>query len=144
MFFPEGLYTLTPRDQQVTWLEPVLSRQEASLAAVTIGLNYTVPVGKALILQNVFLHGDGGAAQTTDELEIALQLPGSGVGSYTYLEANFTIGTDKAVLTWEGSVIVPERWQVAGAGVWSAGAAANFLLHCVVGVLIPIGNIARV
>lgn len=144
MFLPESLYLLSDRDRQVSWLEPVLYRAEATIAAVSVGLNYTVPDGRALILQNAFVYSGGGGAQTTTELEIALQFPAGGVGSYTYLDARSGITTQLAQLRWTGSVLVPEKWQVAHAGTFSAGAVGNLLVIGVTGILVPIGNILRV
>lgn len=143
MFFPESLYLLSQRDQQVSWLDPVLFRNEAAIAAVDLGLNFTVPNGRALILQNVLVYAIGGGAQTVTAMEIALQLPGAGVGSFVYLTAREPVGAAVAQLQWQGSVIVPEKWQVAGNASFSAGAVANTIVTGTTGVLVPIGNMQR-
>lgn len=149
MFLPEGLYTLSARDQQVTWLDPLFTRVELVAAAADLQANYVVPDGRALILQSVHTYGEGGGAQNCTYIEIALDLPGSPL-TYTYLSSHYlgapgaaVIGNNRAQM-WSGSIVVPEKWRVAGAAGFSAAALANSVFHSVVGLLIPIGNIQRI
>lgn len=149
MFFPESLYLLSGRDQQVTWVEPVFAKIDQTLLVADIQLNYVVPDGRALILQSVHVFGGGGGAQNCTYIEIAVDLPGS-PATYTYLSSNYP-GSPGAVAVqntrtqaWSGSILLPEKWRVAGAAGFSAAAIANQVVHSVVGLLVPIGNVQRV
>jgi hypothetical protein len=150
-FWPEALFLLSDRDRQVTWLDPVIVKTDnlpGELVA-DIQLNYVVPQGRALLLQSVHVFGGAGAGQTCTYIEIALDLPGS-PGAYTYLSTNYpgspgapAVGVERQAF-WSGSVLVPERWRVAGAAGFNAAAQPNQVVHSVVGLLLPMGNIARI
>lgn len=150
MFFPEALYTLSARDQQVTWLDPVFTGAlELTAAVADLQQNYVVPNGRVLLLQSVHVLGQGGAGQNCTYIEIALDLPGS-PATYTYLSSHYLGAPGAAAVgpnrtqQWSGSLVVPERWRVAGAAGFSAAVNPNSVFLSVAGLLLPIGNIQRV
>jgi hypothetical protein len=143
VFFPESLFLLSDRDRQVSWLDPLITSPESSQMLATFEVSYTVPNGKALLLQSVHGVAVGGGAQTCSEIGLAVRT--TSLGTYTYLNSDFetAAGADREV-SWRGSVLVPERWLVLADAVFSAGVAANFLKLSIFGMLVPIGNIQRV
>lgn len=145
MFFPEFLYQLSARDQQVTWLDPRIARGDTLLAAAAVtAVAITVPTGLVLVLQNASLEADPGAAQNVTESFFELLTPDAATGvritqDRTALAAN-VIGH----LNWSGSILVPPNWQVRGAANFNAAAAANRVIADCIGILLPVGNIQRV
>jgi len=68
VFFPEGLFTLSQRDQQVTWLDPGMYGFPGlrSVAIAADGsVSQQVPDGRCLLLQSVVALFQRGAAILT-------------------------------------------------------------------------------
>lgn len=142
--FPDFLYRLTPRDEQVTPLEILNLRLTASTAATDVATNiYTVPLGKVLVCSAYGLRGEGGAAQYSESLWIEIYtdptmptLLGGSLNAYpSAAQRSYSHGV-------ASQIIVPEGWQLRGRGTFSAGAAANNVFLGINGILIPRGNFA--
>lgn len=146
MFFPESLYLLSSRDQQVTWLDPVFNRQTLTSNSAGISTpNYTVPESRALILQNVSSFGTPGAATQCTSLDMRAQGPDG-------QDMTISIGFPSAappvlqslVWNWNGSLLIPPRWNIYTRASFTGAAAANTAAQTLIGVLIPVANIQRV
>lgn len=146
MFFPESLYLLSARDQQVTWLDPVLFRSFLSTAAAGVNTpNFTVPDGRTLILTSAscFASPTGGQVATFGDfraqgpdlvdISIAQEQPNPALGAGVPL-----------ILNWSGQIIVPPRWNVYFRGSFNAGVAANSVAQHLFGILIPVANVQRI
>lgn len=145
MFFPELLYQLSARDQQVTWLDPQLSRVQASNAATSVGINWLeVPVGRALVLTNLQLRGSPGLAQACTRL-IAEMTPRGGGTTVNIANDDFAAVANLAQnVNWSGEIIIPADWIISVAASFDAGAAANSIDISGAGILIPLGNVQRI
>lgn len=143
MFFPELLYQLSARDQQVTWLDPLLLSLDASSAAVDVFAVRAVPQGSALVLQALSVFADPGAGQNIVDQQLRIQ-DESGVSIVLKRDAAAAAANINRSIDWQGSILVPPNWLVVGFASFNAGVAANAVELNLVGVLIPIGNIQRV
>lgn len=143
MFFPEALYLLSQRDQQVTWLDPVVFDSNQSLAQVNVTAAYTVPTGRILILQNVSVEFAAGAGQTVTWGGAVIR-PVPTPSPYGILMAEyFAAGAVKVTVNWSGSIIVPSGWLVQSDAIFNAGANPNYAALAMHGILIPVGNVQR-
>lgn len=144
MFFPEFLYQLSGRDQQVTWLDPSLQSSSDAAAALTVAEIIQVPTGKVLLLQHVMNESSPGAGQNITNMLIDLLPP---AGTFTVrLKSD---DTDRAAntffsLDWQGSIIVPPEWFIRAQSNFNAAVAVNTVALQVAGAIIPVGNIQRV
>lgn len=144
MFFPEGLYTLSARDRQVTWLDPVLFHSSSSVAAGTVTVDYTVPEGRILLLQTATVEAVSGAAQTVSWLAVVAR-PVSSAVPYVTFAGEWTTGAPaNRFVNWSGAIAVAPGWLIQGSAIFNAGAAANAVGLALLGLLIPSGNIQRV
>lgn len=143
MFFPEFLYKLSARDEQVTWLDPVTRRLSITNAAIFCGVDLLLPEGRALVLTQAICQTDPGAGQNVVSMRIYLQGPDQIthdlVKSNTALAANLNGNLD-----WQGEVIVLPGWRLGLEGEFNAAVAANVTSGSFMGLSIPIGNIQRV
>lgn len=152
MFFPESLYQLSARDLQVSWLDPVFFREESSVAAVSHEITYTVPQGRALLLQNLVADAAAGAAQTCSDMQTMARPPTT--NQQFYIAVNWYNGgggfpvsaaaPQQRAVNWAGQLLVPELWRVSIQANFSAAANPNFCHLSVIGLLIPIANVQRV
>lgn len=145
MFFPEFLYQLTARDQQVTWLDPTLRADSTSAAAASVSSTiFTIPQGQVLILLNAMCRGTPGGAQFVARTRIDV-LPPAASNNF-FLASDDTIGGAGLSLsvTWTGEVLIPATWQLRGVADFNAGAVANTIEFHFMGILIPAANIQRV
>jgi hypothetical protein len=145
VLFPESLFKLSARDQQVTWLDPVILLFTTTLAAVTVNSTFDVPDGRCLILFSGHCLAIPGAAQSVTRTRIVIRNP-----SQNYIDLDSAnINPPLAANAWgnakfHGQLMMPDGWQLRAEAEFSAGAAANRVDLSVVGLLIPIGNIQRV
>lgn len=142
--FPEFLYRLTPRDEQVTPLDMinfdfgVFSDTSASLMTTA---SYTVPDGKIFALTSATVFLEGGAAQFPKVWSIIMTYGGtsfyvSGGTLPCIAAANFSLGSTTAPYFCQpGSVITL-------GGEFNAGVNANNIGGSINGILIPRGNFA--
>lgn len=144
MFFPESLFLLSSRDQQVTWLDPLIRRISATIAAGTVEAFEEVPVDRALIVQSLAMHALPGAAQNIENMAIALTPPGNGARIFVTVDRTTRAVNLQAALNWTGSIIVPPGWNVTVSGGFGAAAVANSVVLDIIGMLIPIGNVQRI
>lgn len=142
MFFPEFLLKLSQRDEQVTWLDPVVQRVRVSAAAAQVFATFTVPEGRALALTHVGAGGTPGAAQNLTNLRAYVARPNTGVpiilANGIFNSAVFDF------ISWQGQVLLPPGLIVELQADFSAGVAANIAVLDLIGVIIPVGNIQRV
>lgn len=143
MFFPEFLYQLSGRDQQVTWLDPVLQRLDASGAAVNLTVSYQVPVDRVLLLSALALEVGPGLAQ--NYTGAIARILGPGASTDSRLAGTLTPGAanQNAFIPWQGEVIVPPNWFVGANVDYNAAVAVNTMRLSIFGILVPVGNIQR-
>lgn len=144
-FFPEFLYKLSDRDQEVTWLDPVVVHSDVSAAVAVIqSAVYTVPGDRMLILQNVSMLANPAAGRAVIDLNFALQPPPPETTTYRVVQEFWTVAADvNRGLNWSGSILVPPLWRVSAIAVID-GAAGGQIVHDIFGILIPKGNVQRV
>lgn len=145
MFFPEFLYQLSGRDQQVSWLDPVAFFIQDAQLATTVSVLFTVPTESVLVLQHAFAQYSPAGAQTANIKKLELLPPVTTVPELRLDEDRVTGGagvTQK--LSWQGSIIVPATWRVRAHSTFSAAGVANTVNLTILGILLPIGNIQRV
>lgn len=143
--FPELLYQLSGRDQQVTWLDPVIVRVATSTAAAQVNATFTVNTGRAFVLTSAIAAAVPGAAQNITDLSLVLQEPtGTTNVGLTGVEVTPAAGLAFQRLNFSGEVVLPPGWKVIAVGTYSAGVAANQTILTLTGILMPVGNIQRV
>jgi len=142
--FPEYLYRLTARDEQVTPLEIVnVFGTSGALATPTppIAAFGTVPKGKIFLITSVNATLIPGGAQLP--LSWQLQVFRPGVSNVGLCSGSFS-GTTTAALPLYGSkggpFYIPEDYQFVGQSVFNAGAANNSFRLDITGIYIPRGN----
>lgn len=142
MFFPPFLYQLTPRDDQVTWLEVLFERVTGAALATTVFTGvYVIPKGRILLLQNVEAFAQSGAGQTCSRISVFVDNLGS---NPSYNVASFTFPTPllNASFCHNPGILVGEGKQVRAEATFNAGANSNSLILSIAGMLIPRGNFA--
>lgn len=142
--FPELLYILSQRDQQVTWLDPILQRSEESSLNAVIFEEIVFPTDRAVLLHHAHAGFSPGAAQniSTGELNIRRVLDGAFIRLRLQGDA-LAVNIDLEQ-SWQGEILLPPGWSVRATGIFSAAAAANLVQVSVAAVVIPAGNIQRV
>jgi hypothetical protein len=145
MFFPESLYLLSSKDQQVTWLDPVYVRQVQTVALASIVEDYTIPQGQVLLLQHAGMQTAPGAAQNNTGQALVVKPT---VATQPQVILDQTLAALAAGVNgwfyWNGTILVPPTWSVRASATFNAGAAANTVILFLVGMLIPVGNLQRV
>lgn len=145
MFFPEFLYRLSQRDQQVTWLDP--SYNTGLLSDTSVGLErnlVTVPDGRVLILESASVEADPGAAHACTRIRIVATTPVVNL-DFVIAQATFAVTANLTQsLNWSGSLLIPPGWSVRMLGVFDAAVAANQIQGYSLGMLLPVGNIQRI
>jgi hypothetical protein len=145
VFFPEFLYQLSGRDQQVTWLDPSFSAVGNSALNVFVTVDaLTVPSDRVLVLQSVVGMAEPGAGQNVTDIRLQLFAPGAQFAAVISRDPVDKAANIPAILNWSGSLIVPPLWRVLLAGSFNAGAVANAVTIWTAGILIPPANIQRV
>jgi hypothetical protein len=142
--FPEQLYELSARDRQVTWLDPFYQRATQAAAAVNLSLVWgQVPEGRVLFLQSLAVRVIPAAPLIANSGWAGVQVPGASVVAHILTGMPFTTPPTPSVFMWQGSILVPPRWQFE-ASVDFSGVGAHVIEGFAIGVLVPIGNIQRV
>lgn len=145
MRFPELLYQLSARDQQVTWLDPRFDQQSTSLLAISVPTPvFQVPVDRVFVLCAAAVRADPGAGQNVDSLVIQILAPAGSAGFNLKQRTEVAAANINVDLDWTGEILLPPAWQIRGIGSFNAGAVANLVVHNFFGILIPVGNIQRV
>lgn len=146
MLFPEFLFQLSARDQQVTWLDPLLTLVSFSALTVTVAASFVVPDGKALILTSACGEALPDVTQLVTRIGLTTLPPTAPAGSgRLFAGANFSAGAGiQGTVNFSGAMIIPPQWTIRATGIFNSGVAANTTLLHLHGVLIPIGNIQRV
>ena len=118
MFFPEFLYKLSQRDEQVTWLDPSYGNGDNSAANVSVAQDLiVVPVDRALVLQSVSVFADPGAGQNVVSMFVRVQAPGTAAEFRLAQELTNTVADEEAFINWSGSIIVQLFLWVAAIGL---------------------------
>jgi hypothetical protein len=144
VFFPEFLYQLNARDQQITWLDPLALQIATSVGGATVVGNIVPSLDRVMILQAMCGDSNPGAAQTLDTTFLQLIPPG-GTPAFSIAGFDFSTlpsGNDQFV-NWVGSMMVPPGWTLRMTSIFNAAVAANVISFNVFGILIPVGNIQR-
>jgi hypothetical protein len=143
VLFPEYLYQLSARDQQVTWLDPLITVVTQSTAGTAVTATYTVPNDRALILQAAVLVILAGAAQTSNEAYLGASRLATGA-IFRFANSVYAAALQPDPLEFSGSLVIPAQWNVTGTAGFNAGVAANIVSLNIFGILIPIANIQRI
>lgn len=145
MFFPEFLYRLSERDQQVTWLDPFIFEQGVSVAGTTPNTTVSsVPLDRALVVQSATVVGIPGAGQACTFLRMTVRAP-LGNQSIRLFQQGFAVAANvQQAINWQGSILIPPLWSLTVESVFDAGVAVNQIVGGIWGILIPVGNVQRV
>lgn len=127
--FPEFLYRLTPRDEQVTQVEIIAQVLTQNVANATLTTNsYTVPLGKVLIIKSGIIQCTPGAALIPLYAQMAMYHRGDTSQKYVLSAVDFQNISPAAGQTSYGSsqhamndVYVAEGSTIFGYGVFSGG-----------------------
>lgn len=140
--FPEFLFKLTARDEQVTPLEAITyAGQTANAnASVVATADYTVPMGRVLALTSCGVYM-GSAAGVTPQTGIVYAVDPSGNQAIVHAET-YTAAAGAIAATGGGVVYLPENFILRGQGTWSGAGLFNSINLTFTGVLIPRGNFA--
>jgi len=144
--FPEWLYELTPRDEQVTPLEITnvfASSGPLASSNVPISAFGTVPKGKIFIVTSINASLTPGAAQFP--LSWTCQLFKPGISNIGLCGGSFSGTTTAAFPLYDskqGPFYIVEDFQFVGQSLFNAGAANNTFRLDITGVIIPRGNFA--
>lgn len=143
MNFPEFLYNLTARDQQLAPIELWYGGTTGTALATGIQTpNYQVPPDRILVITSAYLLLAPGAGQSG--LSASLSVQNITNGASTRIDAHTFAAPAAAQWAENGefsSVIVPPNGLVFAVGFFNAGAVANSVRWEASGVLIPRGNI---
>lgn len=144
MFFPETLYLLSDRDQQVTWLDPIQFRLTTSAASAVVSSTLTIPQGRAAVITALTVTCSPGAAQNVNQIVVAVLLRGIDFNQPNIKET-YTPGAANAIipLDWQGEIVVLPGDVIRALAVFNAGVAVNNTTLSVFGILIPVGNLQR-
>lgn len=143
-FYPELLYQLSARDQQVTWLDPILDAASTAAAAVNPTASFLVPEGRCLVLQAAVVKGSPGAGQNITRMFLSIQtLVGTASRDLKFDDTD-RAADFRVALDWQGSILIPPGWRLHGSVQFNAGVQVNTTELNTYGLLIPIGNIQRV
>jgi len=142
MFFPEYLYQLSSRDQQVTWLDPLLTSGSTVGAGQAIH-TIAVPNNRVLVLQHALLQATPAALEFVGLMQLSL-LPPAGGFEMLLKGQDVNLAADVAgFLDWQGSLVLPPSWRIRALANYSGGGGSNTALN-IGGILIPPGNLQRV
>lgn len=148
MRFPEFLYQLSARDQQVTWLDPFFSNAESTGAAAALSANITPDRQRTFILSSLSANAFVTGAATVAAL-LLLAVPPQGNPQFAIAQTSsaYTGGGAAGTqlqLNWSGELIIPPGWILRATALYSAAVAGNEVEMTAGGILIPAGNIQRV
>jgi hypothetical protein len=143
--FPEFLYQLSSRDQQVTWLDPVFFRATEGTAGLTPSTApFRVPLGKVLMLTNVNITGIPGAGQAVTRMFAVIISP-AGTAQRSIMSFRTVLAADiESHHNWSGEIIVPSEWRLQAIGNFNLAVAVNEVTFDFCGILLPVGNVQRV
>lgn len=144
MFFPEYLYQLSPRDQQVTWLDPVVRRVTTTGTAISLSALFTVPNDRAMILQSVVGLATPTAGETTAETRLFVRSVDTAIEVRLKGDASGGPALTNEWIDWQGSILLPPSHVVGAGAVFSAAVASKTVQLELCGILIPVANIQRV
>jgi len=145
VFFPEFLYQLSAKDQQVTWLDPVTDIISATINQTTIDLIFTVPDGRALILKALQIFAIPGAGQTTSVRQLHVNRRAPDTSEIRLVRSDVVLGAGVAGNEdWQGEILLMPGWRLFGRAVFNALVNANTVNLSLAGILIPIANIQRI
>lgn len=140
----EDLYQLTPRDEQVTWLEQNMTWMQLSASQSTISTFFVVPQNRVLILDHIMMVGEAGATQTTDLMQALVyqNTIGGALAGALFIEREATSPVRKNISrNFQKTMIGPG--QILWMGIlFSAAVNPNFAQISTNGLLIPRGNMA--
>jgi len=142
--FPDFLYRLTPRDEQVTPLDIVTFRSGVSSNATTVNSGaYTVPLGRVLKVNSMSLEQDCNQA-ATDVVEgrVDMYLDSSVPIVLMCSQSSSTEPNYHLNQAFQNDLFIPEGWSMRGIGGFTVADADNQVIFTMSGILIPRGNFA--
>lgn len=143
MLFPDFLFRLTPRDEQVTPIETIDTQMGDNGMVLKQGFTnpYTVPLGRVLILQSVSLIANPAGADWCTASTLYIDYGGRSNIIYSQ-----SFQKDVSIQKISGGLAVPlyipQNQTLTGINFYGLGTAGatNFLYLS--GILIPRGNFA--
>jgi len=141
--FPDFLFRLSPRDEQVTPLEIVnIYFYGAPASSTQVSSNtYTVPKGKVLLVNSVGAYMYAGAAQKAQDVVLINNTSTGNVFYHWSHDWNADIGQFRTACS-NTSFILGENYAVKMLGEFDVGAVDNYFEGHINGILIPRGNFA--
>lgn len=147
--FPEFLYTLSQRDEQITALEIVSARSNtfsgAATALQTLSGIYTVPNDRVLSLSSMVIQGQAGAGQVFQNAIGFILLPNAASTQFQYLgtqKPNTTPGQNGFIQALDNTVLIGPGCRIFAQAVFDLGTVSNSVTYFIQGILFPRGNFA--
>jgi hypothetical protein len=141
----EFLYQIRDRDEQLTWLEPVLLYESVDLANVLVtAITDIVPERNLLYLTSAVVRAVAGGAQAVSSVYLQAVGP-DGISRIIHFvtTAGLIAAPASYAANFSGALYVPPGWYLSGAGVLNPRAAANTVQHTVTRQIHPLGNLGR-
>lgn len=140
------LYEISQRDMQLSWLDPLFHRERITTATASISVEYTVPLGRVLLLSSAVASAVAGSLLTTTLVSIGfVKTSASSEFDLMVLPSDqlTTAAKNRYSANWSGRVTVPQDWIIKSSAAFSGTTDVNSLTLSLIGMLIPIGNIQR-
>lgn len=145
--FPEQLYQLSVRDLQGTWLDPLIQLTSESAGTTNVVANFTIPEGRALLLNFAGVEGRPGTGQNIVNSTLLLTSEIAGASTFIFLAVDniAKAANVNAMLSWTGAtLLVPPTWLLQANVNYNAAVTNNVTRLHLHGLLIPVANIQRV
>lgn len=144
MIFPEALYELSPRDRNVTWLDPLVLHLDngGGAAAGSQELVVEIPEGRVLMLHSACMAVRTLAVETTTLMLLQAQRFVGGVEFN--LKQAFPGVTGRSQLDWQGEILIPSELRVRAFFSFSGVVQNKVIDFDLFGMLLPVGNIQRI
>lgn len=148
MLVPEQLIRLSARDQQVTWLDPLIISVGLSQAIIDIAVDSAqVPLGRMFILSHASMDitPGGGAQVFTQQIRLHSGPPPNLLPFVTLKQqlSNVPLAGDEGSLDWDGHVYLMPGQFLRARATLSSGVPVHTINLQAWGILVPIANVQR-
>lgn len=144
----EQLYRLSARDEQLSWLQPVILGQLQGAASTAVGAGWTIPKSALVVAKKIFVRAIPAAGQRALLVQALLSPPEPST-AFVLLGSKDVSNIPTVALQHDltvelGDMYISENWRITGQVLYDAGVGFNQLNVSFTGVQIPNGNVDRV